>query len=64
MFGYLCTFTDVGVIGLMPCGEERIFANEGDYAEAYHDEENEIIDQLYELNNGFYIEDDFNGWMR
>ncbi len=59
MSEYLCSYTDVGVIGVMPCGEERIFATEDDYAEAYHDEENEIIDQLYELNNGYYIEDDF-----
>ena len=63
MYDYEFQVTDAGVLGTMPSGEEREFPTEDDYYQAYCDEENEIIDNLYELNNGYRIEDDFNSWM-
>ncbi len=56
MYDYEFTQTSYGVLGIMPSGEEREFATEADYYEAYTDEESEIYDELYRLNNGFEIE--------
>ena len=50
MHEYEFLVTESGVIGILPSGEEREFATEDDYHEAYTDEENEIIDELAELH--------------
>lgn len=50
MADYEFKMTEYGVIGVLPSGEEREFASENDYYEAYTDEENEIIDALAELH--------------
>ena len=61
------TVTESGVIGIMPSGEEREFATEDEYHEAYTEEENEIIDELavlHEHDEVEYPEDwDFVNWL-
>lgn len=61
MHEYEFVDTGYGVKGFMPSGEEREFATESEYLDAYTDEENEIYDEMYRLNNGFQyeIEEDF-----
>lgn len=49
MADYSCTYLPGCVIGVMPCGEERMFVTESEYCEAYRDEENEIVDELARL---------------
>lgn len=44
-------FTDFGVIGFMPSGEEREFATEDEYEDAYTDEVNEIVDEMARLHS-------------
>lgn len=56
--------TEYGGIGVMPSWEEREFVSEEEYSEAYEDEVNEIVDALYDLNNGYHMEDDYNGDMQ
>ena len=49
MHEYEFRVTDSGIIGILPCGEEMLFATEDEYHVAYQDEENEIVEQLAEL---------------
>ena len=63
MSEYEFELTKSGVLGTLPSGEQREFATESEYWEAYRDEEDEIVDELFDLNNGYEIEDDFNSWL-
>ena len=56
MHEYEFTDTGYGVKGFMPSGEEREFATESDYHDAYCDEESEIYDEIYRMNNDFNLE--------
>lgn len=53
MWDFDFTVTDSGIIGILPTGEERLFANESGYRQAYEDEENEIYDEMAEA---FYFD--------
>lgn len=50
MADYEFTYTDDGIIGILPCGERRDFANEAEYRKAYTDEENEFVDEMARLH--------------
>ena len=50
MFEYEFRHTEYGIIGVLPCGEEREFVSEDEYAEAYEDEVNEFIDEMARLH--------------
>lgn len=45
-------------LGVMPSGEIYHFSSEREYYEAYTDEESEMYDEMYRLNNMFEIEED------
>ena len=44
------------VWGRMPSGVARRFATESEYAEAYRDEENEIVDEMARLSELMSVE--------
>lgn len=50
------------VWGRMPSGVARRFATESEYAEAYRDEENEIVDEMARLSELMSVEfpEDYN----
>lgn len=52
-------FDQITGIGVMPSGEIRIFKDEASYYQAYTDEESEIYDEMYRLNNGFELDYDY-----
>lgn len=56
MWDFEFEVTESGVLGTLPTGEQRLFATENEYAEAYEDEENEIIDFMAECYGDHVID--------
>ena len=48
MWDYGFVVTDEGVLGVLPTGEQQLFATESEYRSAYENEENEIYDEMAE----------------
>ena len=48
--------TDYGIAGILPSGEEQEFATLDEYYDTYRDEENEIVDELFRLENERFVE--------
>lgn len=50
MWDFEFTYTDSGVMGVMPCGDQIEFPTEEEYREAYKEEEDEIYDEMARLH--------------
>lgn len=48
--------TEYGIVGVLPSGEEQEFATLDEYYDTYRDEENEIVDELFRLENERFVE--------
>lgn len=62
MFDPLYEIVPQGVYGRLPDGDYDLFADVDQYYQAYHAKEDEIVDYMFDSNNGFEI-DDFQSWL-